>query len=99
MAPRLSYDHVHHTGSIQGLVQDLYICPVKQPYGVVEFDMEWDTVRTVISCDDADLLPLVAFLRRVVDVHVEELLLHIHTVDRLIEEITVAVNAFSSVVV
>ena len=48
-------------------------------------------------CEDSDLLPLVALLRQVIDVHVEELLLRIDKVDRLIERISLAVNTFSSV--
>ena len=50
-------------------------------------------------CEDAALSPLVALLRHVLDVHVEQLLLHIDTVDRLIERIGSAVSAFSSVIV
>ena len=50
-------------------------------------------------CEDAELSPLVALLRHVLDVHVEQLLVHIDTVDRLIEKIGSAVNAFSSVAI
>ena len=50
-------------------------------------------------CEDAELSPLVALLRHVLDVHVEELLLHIETLDHLIERISFAVSAFSSVAI
>ena len=65
--------------------------------GAVADERRYDFLND--CCEDAELSPLVGLLRHVLDVYVEQLLSHIDTVDGLIERISFAVTAFSSVAI